>query len=239
MVKSETRTHAATMSYSFTNPVPLAQDEFGNIGNADTGVGCGPRTAYQAMTQTLPPRLGVQISQEAVSDGVYGLGNYGSCPGLGAGCNANSAIANTSAITYQFNNPVPALNARYTQKYNIPSPDAAMKALNLQAVKDAATGTCPNGPTSVFRCANNQAFIQTTKLPQFTGTYDQTSEISLSGPLTQSVLDTTVMRMKPTSTPTFSLAPISAVEQVDAFHQAQFADACGLACDCESADGMI
>lgn len=222
------------MSYA---PVPLSLSNLDASQLSAIGA-CAPQTAYQASIQTLPPRIGVKLSGQALHQDTYGLGSHGLCASEG-GCNADSGASNTTSAMYQLNSPLPGLNAQYISKYSLPAPDAAMRALGDCAAKHAQANTCAQTPVGPLRVANNQAFLQTTKIPQITGVYDRTSEISLSGPLSQQLLDTSVMRLRPTATPTFGLAAISARQQVDAFNQAQFSEAGQLSCECEADDGMI
>jgi len=186
-------------------PVPLAQSNLDSDMVSMIG-SCAPKTAYQASIQSLPPRVGVAISSQALNDPVYGLGQFGACPGLST-CNANSAASNVSSQLYNLNNPLPALNQHYVAKLNLPRPDAAWIAQSACVAKATANNMCLPGPLSTIQAANNQAFTQTTKLPQLTGSsssLDRTSEISLSGPVSQQLLDTSVLRMRPTATPMFS-----------------------------------
>lgn len=193
---------------------------------------CAPQTYMQAATSSVPVSVAVHNSMENISRANM-LASYGMC-GFGGACSAEIA-SNTNNISYTLNNPSLA-RLRNQPFVNLPPPNAAMRSSIHERQKYVERGTCAPGPLSVLRDANNLVYTQTTAVPEFTYDSPQISEISLSGPLAWSNVDTTVMRMKPTSTPSTSLYAIDASQENDMLMQAEYINSLSDMGDCEDSD---
>lgn len=193
---------------------------------------CAPQTYMQAVTSSVPVQVAVRNSMEGLRR-QNALGAYGRC-GFGGACSAQ-VVTNTNNISYTLDNP--AIVQLHKSPYvNLPPPTAVMQSTVAQREQDMRRGVCPPGPLSVLRDANNLVYTQTTGIPEFTYDSPQVSEISLSGPLTWSNIDTTVMRLKPTSTPSATLYAIDAAQENDALQQAEYINALTDMTDCEDSD---
>jgi len=204
---------------------------------------CAPRTAHAARTSSLPPAMGVNLSSQASLGPTYGLPpQHGSCANTMSGCNANMRVANTSLAAYTFDSP----SIQQWEKQRsalVPEPDAAGKALAAQALATAQGGACPPTPLGAARVSNLMPWLQTTKIAQWKPTATNTGfqdERSLRGPVELTNIDRFVMLAKPNTTPTFRLGATDSRQQMDAFYQAEFMNACRGTCSCDANDsGMI
>lgn len=120
-----------------------------------------------------------------------------------------------------------------------PSPDAYQNFQRQRAHYYAQKGVCP--PSSDMRIgpSNQMNWSQSTKIAETPGFVGSQVERNLRGPYQPNMQDTTAVRFKPDSHPTFSMNGVSEREAMEMHQQAQYAEVCQDYCNAAEGDGLI